>query len=172
MAASRRKRSRVRWVAVTPCLLAGCAVPIPAPTFQPLPPLSVSRAVPLQPDPTAARVSAIDGLPSGPLVTLEAVNVEVRALLLALARDANLNLVIDPAVRGRITASFTDVPVREALRAVASVANVSLTGEPVTADPVIFYALPIDIRHASADMIQNRYGVSAEVAGWIVENQP
>lgn len=137
----------------------GSPVPVPAPVAPALPGQSA--------DPLAGR-------PPGNPITLSARNVDVRVLLLAIAEQAGISLVVDPAISGRTTVSFTAVPALDALRAVLSAAGLGLaSGPPVPpVGPTVFFALPVDLELASAELIQQRFGVSAEMARWIVANRP
>jgi hypothetical protein len=103
-------------------------------------------------------------------VTLAARDTDVRALLIALAEAAGISLVLDPTIKGRTTVSFTDVPALEALRAVLDAANLGIASGPpeIPVGPTVFYALPIDIDRVSAELIQQRFGVSAELASFLV----
>jgi hypothetical protein len=38
--------------------------------------------------------------------------------------------------------------------------------------PVVFYQLPVNVNQVSAETIVARFGVSAEMAKWIVESRP
>jgi hypothetical protein len=123
--------------------------------------------VPLAPGDPFAAVSSLQ------TVTLRAQDVEVRALLAALAETAAISLVLDPGVEGRMSVHLVDVPVADALREVLAAADLSVATPVAVAPwgPALFYATPIDIERASAELIQSRFGVSPEVAGWIVENR-
>lgn len=130
--------------------------PLPAPqiTLQGAPPRTADPADPL------ARVSSLQ------TVTLRAQDVGVRALLAALAEAAGISLVLDPGVEGRMSVHLVDVPVADALREVLAAANLSAVTPSAIAPwgPVVFYAIPVDIDRASAELIRARFGVSAEVA--------
>ena len=159
--------------------LGGCVPPEPPPPAPPPAPLP-ELIVPLPPpapigrapealrsnDPLAAR-------PPGDPVTLSARNVDVRVLLLALAEAAGISLVLDPAIEGRVTFNFTDVPAIEALRAVLTQAELGLSLGPPEPPigPVVFYVVPVDIEKASVDLIRARFRVSPEVAELIVRNR-
>lgn len=169
---TRRSDLRFAWFALLPGLLGGCAVaPPPVPAAEPLPPLPATRAA--LPETTPRRLSGdpLDLFPPGPPVTLKAVDVDVRAILVALAENAGISLVLDPDVRGRVTVSFADIPARDALRAVADAARLSLDPgpPPPLTEPVIFYALPVNVHRASAELIQERFGVGPEIARMVVE---
>src|SRR5205085_6544469 len=105
--------------------------------------------------------------------TLSARDVDVRALLLAIAEQAGLSLVIDPSVTGRTTVNLTAVPAVEALRAVLAVAGLGLASGPPQPPfgATVFYAVPVDLSGASAELIRDRFGVSLEMARFIVANR-
>ena len=169
--------------AFIPLLAAGlggaCARHAPPPAA-PLPPALPELSFPL-PQPTAApRLApqagddALAGRPPGNPITLSARNVDLRVLLPAIAEEAGVSLVIDPAIEGRITVNFTAVPARDALRAVLAAAGLGLGAGPpiVPVGPTVFYAAPIDLDRASAELIEERFRVSPEMARWIVANRP
>lgn len=107
-------------------------------------------------------------------VTITTSSQDVRTLLLWLAEQAGASLVISPDVRARVTVSFHDVPVVEAMRAVLAEAGLSVLVGPLEAPwpPVVFFQLPVNIETASAETIAARFGVSLELARFIVESRP
>ena len=171
------RRILIGGAGMTLAALGGCAPrqPVPAaPAAAPLPELPVAAREPAPLSRGAAPSSdPLASVPAGNPVTLSARNVDVRALLLALAEQAGVSLVIDPTVDARTTVSFTGVPAREALRAVLDAAGLRVAGAAPSSPvgPTVFYLLPVDIEQASAELIQVRFGVSAEVARLIVENR-
>ena len=166
-------------------LLGGCfQQPLfgPRPTASPepepssLPPLPIEQ---IAPQPSAARPIAIARdnplarFPPGETVTLSAVDVDVRALLPALAEAADLSLVMGPEVQGRVTVNLVDVPALEALEVVLTEADLMIAEAPVVAPwgPAVFYTLPVNVWTAGEELIRIRYRVSEEMARWIVETQ-
>lgn len=107
-------------------------------------------------------------------ITITASNQDVRTLLLWLAEQAGTSLVISPDVNARVTVSFRDVPVAEALRAVMAEVGLSVLLGPMQAPwtPVVFYQLPVNVDIASAEAIAARFGVSLELARFLVESRP
>lgn len=107
-------------------------------------------------------------------ISVNAVDADVRALLLAIAREAALNMVVSSDVRTRVSLTLSDVPAWEAVQAIIDVAGLSvMTPSQVGASPaVVFYHLPIDVNKASAEGIASRFGVSTEMGKWIVESRP
>jgi hypothetical protein len=91
-----------------------------------------------------------------------------------LAREAGINIIVSPDVTTRVSVNFNDVPAAEAIRAIISEAGLSLltSGLQSPWPPVVFYQLPVNINEISAETIFARFGVSAEMAKWIVENRP
>ena len=171
-----------RALAALPILAAGlegaCARPA-APASAPLPPalpelpVPIARPTPLDRAPTRVPGDPLAGIAPGKPITLSARNVDVRTLLPAIAEQAGVSLVIDPSVQARVTVNFTAVPALEALRAVLAAAGLGLASGPPE-PPIgatVFYAAPIDIERASAALIEERFGVSPEVARWIVANR-
>ncbi|HEX6069754.1 MAG TPA: hypothetical protein VFZ18_08010 [Longimicrobiaceae bacterium] len=169
---------RSRWSAsgvLCGCLLSGLAACAPADPRPPagapvpveLPPLAAPQ-ITLQAAPprTAQSGDPLAGVSSLQTVTLRAQDVGVRALLTALAEAAGISLVLDPGVEGRMSVHLVDVPVADALRQVLAAANLSVVTPSAVAPwgPVVFYAIPVDIDSASAELIRARFGVSLEVA--------
>lgn len=161
--------------------LAGCTArePIPEPvpeTRQPMPEVRVEQVAggeaiapdaPFETSPLPEAEQA--ALERGERVSLTAVDTDLRALLAALAEAAGVNLVVGPEVEGRVTVHLQDVRAREALRTVIRESGLMIT-EPLRAPwgPVVFYTRPVNIDDADASTIQERFGVSAEVADFIV----
>ena len=106
-------------------------------------------------------------------VTLNASDAEARTLLLWLAQEAGVSLVVSPDVTARVSVAFTDMPAGEAMRAIIAEAGLSVLGSRLqpTWPPVIFHQLPVNVDAASVDVILARFGVSAEMAQWIVESR-
>lgn len=168
--------SPLRWGAAF--LLVGVAAVACAPahvaqTPSPLPPLPVE---PMMPGPGAARPLPPDplaGREPGRNVTLAAVDVDVRALLPALAEAADLSLVMGPEVQGRVTVNLVDVPALEAMRLVLEAAGLMIAPPPLTSPwgPAVFYAIPINIDTAHRDLIRTRFRVSEELTDWLLANR-
>lgn len=172
-----RASSRLLLPALLASACARTAPPTPAGP-SPLPSLDVAQVVAETPPPprrtaVAGMRDPLDGLPPGRPVSLSASGVEVRTLLPALAEAAGVSVVLGPEVQGRVSVNLVEVPALEALRAVLEEAGLALASGPMTAPfgPVVFYTLPVDIDEVSAEVIQARFGVSAEVARWIVEHR-
>jgi hypothetical protein len=140
---------------------------------QPLPQLPVQSVVTVPVQPVRPR-DALDALPATRLVTVNAVDADVRSLLLLIARQAGVSIVVDPSVSGRVWVSLTDVPVADAMRAVLESAHLTVRSDATSATQaaVVFYQLPINVNTATAPVIANRFGVSDALANFVVESRP
>lgn len=163
-------------------LLAGGCAPLGVSTQESaspvpqLPPLTVEQLAADSLSAVPAPVAPADPLarfPAGETITLSAVDVDVRALLPALAEAADLSLVMGPEVTGRVSVNLIDVPALEALAVVLEEAGLMIAPEPLVAPwgPVVFYVLPVNILEADLELIRARYRVSHEMARWIVETR-
>lgn len=171
-------------VLVVACLVgaggAACRFGAPEPpAAEPLPPIPVYEIATRMDTAgvTITRAESRDPLASvtsQKRITLTANNAEARTLLLWLAQQAEASLVISPEVQSRVSVSFRDVPVVEAMRAIIAEAGLSVLVGPLRAPwpPVVFYQLPVNIETASAEVISARFGVSLELAKFIVESRP
>lgn len=153
-------------------LLAGCAMPRPAPILAPLPPaLPVDQLeqVPRNPGPAPDRLRP----GAETLVTLTAANAPAREMLTLLAEEAGVTLVLHPEVGGRVTFHLEDVPALEALRLVAHQAGYDLaeTAPGVRAPfrpRTVFFLPPVNVNTADATTLRARFGLGRELAEWIV----
>lgn len=116
---------------------------------------------------------SVTALRATKLVSLTASNAEARTLLLWLAQQAGVSLVVAPDVTARVSVSFTNVPAGEAMRAIMAEAGLSVvvSGLESPWPPVVFYQVPVNINQANAETIVARFGVTLEMAKWIVENR-
>jgi hypothetical protein len=160
-------------------LLAGCrpgaplgdpAAPLPAIPVYEITPNADSGGV------VIARVPGRD--PLGALgatrrVTLTANNAEARTLLLWLAQEAGVSIVVSPDVTARVSVHFADVAAVDAMRAILAEARLSVLSSGMNPPwpPVVFHQVPVNINESSAESIAARFGVSAEMARWIVESR-
>jgi hypothetical protein len=155
-------------------LIPGCIhVPTTAPPMsEPLAALPLSPARPPSLIVTTVPEAPEDAAPTRS-VTLTAANVDVRALLPALAEAAEVSLVMGPQVQGRVTVNFVDVPADEAIRLVLAEAGLMIEQPPVRSPwaPVVFYALPINVDTAEPDLMRARYHITAEMAQWLVDTR-
>jgi type II secretory pathway component GspD/PulD (secretin) len=61
-----------------------------------------------------------------PLYSIELRNVDLADLFRVVAHDYNLNILVDKKVKGKVTASFTNITLEEALDEIAESSNLSL----------------------------------------------
>jgi len=108
------------------------------------------------------------------LVSLTSSNADARTLLLWLAQQAGVSLVVAPDVNARVSVSFTNVRASDAMRAVLAEADLSILApdEGSPWPPVVFFQRPVNVNDVSADEIVARFGVSRDMARWIVESRP
>jgi hypothetical protein len=106
-------------------------------------------------------------------VSLTANNADARTLLLWLAQQAGVSLVVAPDVSARVSVNFNDVPAYEAMRAIIAETGLSLLTSGLRSPwpPVVFFHLPVNINEVNAEAIVARFGVSMEMAKWIVESR-
>lgn len=110
--------------------------------------------------------------PGGERVTLTAVGTDLRSLLAALAEAAGVNLVVGPGVSGRVTVHLNDVPAAEALERVVRETGYMIA-RPLSMPypPTMYYVVPVNVNEADAATIQARFGVSAELAEFLVRSR-
>jgi hypothetical protein len=149
---------------------------------EPLPPITAYEIAPAR-DSARLTVSRVPETSSrDPLarlgatrrVTITSNNADARAVLLWLAQEAGVSLVIAPDVRSRVSVHFEDVMAHDAMRAIMAEAGLSVLTSPRHPNwpPVVFYQLPVNLNEVSAERIMERFGVSVEMAQWIVESRP
>lgn len=163
--------------AVVAASVASC-LPPRQPATPPLPEIPIYVITPVDSGGlTIAPARSGDALPplgAAKRVSLTAKDADARTLLLWLAQEAGISLVVAPDVTARVSVSFHDAPANEALRAVIAEAGLSLLspGSQGPWPPVVFFQLPMNINELNADAIVARFGVSPEMAAWIVESRP
>jgi hypothetical protein len=153
-------------------LLVGCAAPA-AQLPPPLPPLPVEQLVVSPGTPLPARPPEPE---AEPLITFTAANAPVREMLPLLAEAAGVTLLLHPRVQGRVSFHLEDVPAREALRLVAAQAGYEVApaapGMQLPFDPTtVFYLPAVNVNAMDERSIRARFGVSAELAEWIVASR-
>lgn len=126
---------------------------------------------------TVRAVSTRDPLaniPASKRVTLVSNNADARTLLLWLAQQGDVSLVVSQDVQARVSVNFRDVWVADAMRAVLAEAGLSVLIADAMSPwpPVVFYRLPVNVNEVSAEAIAERFGVSGELARWILESKP
>jgi hypothetical protein len=154
--------------------LVGCTLQsLPA-----LPPIPVYEIAPIEERaglaiaPSTAR-DPLAELGASKRVSLTATDADARELLLSLARQADVAIIVSPDVVARVSVRLAGIPAGEAMRAVISQAGLSvLAAAPESGwPPVVFHQLPYDVNAASAATIAARFGVSGEMARWIVRSR-
>lgn len=169
---SRQRRPVLRAAVLAVAGAAACAPEATVPREPVLPPPPRVETVHI-PSPLPTRETRPPaGFPQdqGPLITFNAQNADVRRLLPLLAEAAGVSLVLGSEVQGTVSVYFRDVPAREALQIVLEEAGLSATTghlEPAFG-PAVFYHAPINVDEANAEAIRERFGVSGEMAEWIV----
>jgi len=164
-------------------VLAGVSLPLrPVKVSRPRTPVSpVPTLPPLRQEPFMLPPIATQPVRPAPVartswerrVTVNGIDVDARTLLLAIAKEAGLNVVVSSDVRARVSLSLTNVPAVEAVQAIIDVAGLSIMSPQSTVLPtVVFHHRPTDVNKASPEVITARFGVSAEMAKWIAANRP
>lgn len=143
----------------------------------PLPPLAVYQiavdstlAIALRPAPAR---DPFEDIASTVRVSVNSDNADARTLLLWLARQAGVSLAVGDDVRIPVTVNFQDVLAVDAIRAIIHDAGLSILvgdrGAPWP--PVVFHQVPTNIETATAEAIAARFGITIEMARWIVESR-
>jgi hypothetical protein len=85
-----------------------------------------------------------------------------------------VSLVVSPDVTSRVSVHFENVQAHDAMRAIMAEAGLSVLTAPLQPNwpPVVFHQLPVNVNEVSAERIVERFGVSAEMAQWIVQSRP
>lgn len=103
-------------------------------------------------------------------ISVRAIDADARALLIGIAAQAGINMVVSSDVNRRVSLTLNDVPAIQAIREIAVAAELTVaTPENRALPAVVYYQLPVNINTASAETIVKRFGVSEELAKWIVE---
>jgi hypothetical protein len=148
--------------------------PAPVPATLPLPPMRLEPSVtapqrlPEQPAESSTIVTRTRG---GRLITVNAVDVDARTLLLAVAREAQLNVVVASDVRARVSVALNDVSALDAIKAIIDVAGLAVIVPQQPAEPVVFLRPAVNVNRASPEVISSRFGVSSELAKWVAAHQ-
>ena len=148
-------------------------VPASPPGLPLLEPLASAQITEAHPAAAPELSQAAGAGASSKRITLTAVDADARTLLVAIAREAGISLVVSNDVRRRVSVSFTDTPPEDALRAIIADAELTVIAPPTAATlpAVVYYQLPVNVNEAPAEAIAARFGVSAELARWVVENR-
>jgi hypothetical protein len=140
------------------------------PPLEPLRSVVITESVPIG-APELAQSSGVGA--STKRITVTALDADVRSLLIALAKEAGISLVVSNDVRRRVSVSFKDASPEEAIRAIIAEAGLTVV-DPPSSRPlptVVFYQLPVNADDAPAATIAARFGLSAELAQWIVDSR-
>ena len=157
-------------VTISACRPRGVQEPLPAIPVYVIAP-SDSGGVSITPMPSRDPLAELGATKR---VSLTANNADVRTLLLWLAQQAGVGLVVAPDVNARVSVNFNDVPAYEAMRAIIAETGLSLLTSGLRSPwpPVVFFHLPVNVNEVNAEAIVARFGVSMEMARWIVESRP
>ncbi len=160
------RASAVAVVVLAAC--AGAAEP-PSPAPGPMPELRVQqRAGAEEPEPLRMELQ----VPTEGRVTLTATNADVRVILPLLAEAAGVSLLVEPDVQGTVSVHFEDVPALDALRETLDQAGlVVVTSLRPPGGPTVFYTVPVNLNEATVAEIRARFGVSEELARFIVRTR-
>jgi hypothetical protein len=144
-------------------------IPRTVPLPRPLPGLPMQSQILERP----SRSIPFTAVSSAKLITVNAVDADARNLLISIAQEAGINMVVSPDVRSRITVRFLNIPAMEAVEAIILQAGLQVAAPAISgaAPAVVFYQLPINVNDASRETIEARYGVSSEMAKWVVESR-
>lgn len=110
--------------------------------------------------------------PDGKLISVSAIDADVRPLLVGIAREGGLDLIVANDVNRRVTVHLKDVTATQAIAAISSAAGLTLAMPQQRQLPsIVYFQLPVNVNSASAETIAARFGVSAEMARFIVESR-
>ena len=113
-----------------------------------------------------------DAAASDKLISVSAIDADVRPLLVGIAREAGLDLIVANDVNRRVTVNLRDVTAAQAIATISSAAGLTLAVPQQRQLPsIVYYQLPVNVNAASAETIAARFGVSAEMARFIVESR-
>ena len=153
-------RSAETVVGVTPAAPEPSASALPPLPTLPVQDLVVQRAAPPRVENLNQRIS------------VRAIDADARALLVGIANQAGINLVVSSDVNRRVSLTLNDVPAIQAINEIAVAAGLTVATPANTALPsVVYYQLPVNINSASAETIAKRFGVSEELARFLVESR-
>ena len=146
--------------------------PVIGPAPSPWQPIRVGEIVDTPPSVPSEYASPVAGSSAKP-ITLTAADADVRSLLLAIAREAGINLVVSTDVKRRTSVSFKDMPADQAIRAIIADAGLSVIEPPSSRalPAVVYYQLAVSVNDAPAEAIAARFGVSSDLARWLVESR-
>jgi hypothetical protein len=157
-------------------VLAGASVPlsrrrIGPPIWVPprIPVPALPRAPSVAPRVTESRSTKV----AAPRVTITADNADAREVLLAIARLGGIDVVVSSEIRSRVTAHLIDIPADQAIQAIAEVNGLGVLRPSARGGAtVVFLQPPVNVNGARAETVVSRFGVSRELAKFVVETQP
>lgn len=105
-------------------------------------------------------------------ISVRAIDADARALLIGIANQAGINMVVSSDVNRRVSLTLNDVPAMQAIQEIVIAASLTIaTPESRALPAVVYYQLPVNVNSASAETIAKRFGVSEELARFIVESR-
>ena len=108
-----------------------------------------------------------------PRITITADNADARDVLHAIARLGGLDVVVSSQIRTRVTAHLVGVPADQAIQAIADVSGLGVLRPAAPGGAtIVFFQEPVNVNDARAAKIASRFGVSGELANFVVETQP
>lgn len=116
---------------------------------------------------------AMPMLPEGRRVTFTVIDVDAGEIIAEIARAGGLNVVVSSGGRARVSLTLTDATAADAIRAVAGVAGLKV--QPPSAPggaSIVFRDPAMNVNTARASAIGARFGVSGDLARWVVESRP
>jgi len=152
----------------------------PPPAAYPFPTVPSRAGVPISASmPPISAPTIVERPASAPMpastkrVSVSAVDADAKTLLIAIAKEADMNIVVSSDVRSRVTINMKDVAASDAIAAIMEAAGLSVEASPKGSmlPAVVFYQLPLDVNKASTDAIVARFGVSKELAEFIVASR-
>lgn len=157
-------------------VLAGASIPLsrrrmgPPPWVPPRIPMPAYPAAPsVVPRVTESRPTNV----APTRVTITADNVDAREVIMAIARVGGLDVVVSAEIRSRVTAHLIDVPADQAIQAIADVNGLGVLRPAAPGGSTVVFLQPVvDVNRASAETVASRFGVSRELAKFVVETQP
>ena len=109
---------------------------------------------------------------AGQRVSVRAIDADARALLVGIANQAGINLVVSSDVNRRVSLTLHDVPALQAIHEIAVAGGLTVaTPESRALPSIVYYPLPVNVNAASAETIAVRFGVSLELARFIVASR-
>lgn len=137
---------------------------------------NVDAALPEDIDqPEAGQGSTVDIQPSrknSSLYSIQLRNTPLQDIFRLMARDYNLNIIVDDTVTGTITASLGDISIEEAFTTIAEMKNLTIEkkGNVLIVKPVLTTKV-FQLKHASSSQLLPQVKTFSSKAGNIYENR-